>query len=94
VGCITFKYDANGVPISDPGSFGGLTSYRINCENLEGDPTGAVEEYAAGSSGLQYLGDGNWQFNWKTPKTYAKQCRMMVLTLDDGSTHSANFRFK
>jgi len=85
--------DANGMPISDPVSFKGLTSYLINC-NFTGDATSAIEEYAAGSSGLQYSGDGYWQFNWKTPKTYAGQCRIMVLTLGDGSIHKADFQFK
>jgi hypothetical protein len=86
--------DTNGVPISDPASFMSLTSYPIDCESLAGDPTDAVKEYTAGSSGVQYLGDGNWQFNWKTPKTYTGQCRTMVLTLADSSTHTAYFSFK
>jgi hypothetical protein len=81
-------------PVSDPVSFTNLTSFLINCGSLSGDATSTVEEYSAGSSGLQYLGDGYWQFNWKTPKTYAGQCRKMVLTLGDGSTHEANFKFK
>jgi len=30
----------------------------------------AIETYAGSiASGLQYLGNGIWQFNWKTPKT-------------------------
>jgi hypothetical protein len=66
----------------------------INCSSLTGDPTDTIEEYAAGASGLQYAGDGYWQFNWKTPKTYAGQCRTMVLTLGDGSKHEADFKFK
>jgi hypothetical protein len=86
--------DANGAPISDPASFKDLTSYLINCNSLSGDAATAIEEYAAGSSGLQYLGDGYWQFNWKTPKTYAGQCRTMVLTLGDGNIHEAAFKFK
>jgi len=86
--------DADGLPVSDPASFKDLVSYSINCSNLSGDPTSAIEEYAAGSSGLQYSGDGYWQFNWKTPKTYAGQCRAMMLKLGDGSTHVADFNFK
>jgi hypothetical protein len=86
--------DACGVPVSDPLSFKSLTSYLVNCNTYSGDATSAIEEYSAGSSGLQYLGDGNWQFNWKTSKTYAGQCRMMVLTLGDKSTHTADFKFK
>jgi hypothetical protein len=86
--------DANRVPISDPASFNGLASYLIDCSSLSGNSSDAIEEYAAGSSGLQYSGDGYWQFNWKTPKTYASQCRKMVLTLGDGSTHEAEFKFR
>jgi hypothetical protein len=38
-----------------------------------------VEEYAAGSSGLQNLGDGYYQFNWKTPTSYAGSCKSIKL---------------
>ena len=86
--------DILGVPISDPVSFKSLTSSTVNCVTYVGDPVFAIEDYAAGYSGLQYSGDGKWQFNWKTSKTYAKQCRTVVLTLNDGSTYSANFKFK
>ena len=86
--------DTNGVPVSDIASFKSLTSYTVSCATYSGNPTDAIEEYTAGSSGLQYKSDGNWQFNWKTSKTYANQCRTMVLTLGDGSTHTANFKFK
>jgi hypothetical protein len=84
--------DANGVGISNS-TFVNLESYSIACGQFAGDPASDVETYA-GSSGLQYLGDGNWQYNWKTPKAYLGQCRIMKLTLNDGSTHLANFQFK
>jgi hypothetical protein len=86
--------DKNGLPISDPASFVSLTSYGVNCATFAGDPTNSVEEVAAGSSGLQYQGDGWWQFNWKTSKAYKGQCRTMKLTLDDKSEHTASFSFK
>jgi hypothetical protein len=79
--------------ISDAASFKSLTSFTVSCSSLSGDPTDEVETYAGGS-GLQYLGDGYWQYNWKTPKSYAGQCRTMILTLSDGSTHPAYFKFK
>jgi len=89
--------DARGTPVSDPASFVSLTSSQVACATLTGGSS-EVEEYAAGSSGLQYLGDGNWQFNWKTPKSYAGQCRVMRLNLADeagkASTRAANFQFK
>jgi hypothetical protein len=84
--------DWNGNPVSDPNSFVSITSKQGAglCSGLSPDP---IEEYA-GMSGLQYLGDGYWQFNWKTPKTYAGQCREMTLTLADGSVHTADFLFR
>jgi hypothetical protein len=100
--------DSSGVGVSNPNSFGypgliapyagpgtstpGLTSYQVGCST--GDPTDSVEEYAPGESGLIYQGNGNWQINWKTPKSYAGQCRVLVITLSDGTIHMANFKFK
>lgn len=87
--------DKSGLPISDSASFISITSYSVSCAEFAGDPTSTVvEELAAGSSGLQYLGDGWWQFNWKTSKTYRGQCRVMKLTLDDKSEHTASFSFE
>jgi hypothetical protein len=87
--------DADGVPINDPASFVNVTSVASNCSAPDG--TDVIEEYA-GTSGLQYLGDGYWQFNWKTPKSYAGRCRIMRLNLLDQagivSTRTANFQFK
>ena len=87
--------DGLGTPISDDTSFDGLFSYPINCLDLQGDVVDAVEEYAAGDSGLQYNGDGYWQFNWKTPKSYAGTCRAMYVLFDSGATSSVvKFQFK
>jgi hypothetical protein len=87
--------DPNGAPISDPANFKNLASSPVSCTSFSGDAASPpIEEHSAGSSGLQYRGDGHWQFNWKTPKAYAGQCRKMVLTLGDGSTHEADFKFK
>jgi len=81
---------ANGIAISDPASFVSVSS---SLGGLCGGSEDPVETYA-GSSGLQYLGDGYWQFNWKTPKGYFGQCRTMTLTLSDGTTLDAYFKFK
>jgi hypothetical protein len=84
-------FDASVQPITDLSSFVSVTS--AGNAACSGQPVDAIETYV-GSSGLQYLGDGVWQFNWKTAKSYAGQCREMTLTLSDGSTHTAQFRFK
>ena len=86
--------DPRGGPISDPLSFKTFTSYSVSCSNLEGNPESAIEEYSPGDSGLQYLGNGYWQFNWKTLKSYARACRRMILNLKDNSSHPADFKFK
>jgi probable HAF family extracellular repeat protein len=86
--------DATGAPISDPSSFVSVTSFATpgGC----GGSADAIETYSgAAASGVQYLGDGNWQYNWKTPKSYAGQCRTLSLNLKDGaSTRTAFFTFK
>ncbi len=47
----------------------------------------------ARSGGLTFS-DGRYQWNWKTPKTYAGKCYRLDVILIDGTTHSASFRFK
>jgi len=85
--------DANGLPIEDSTSFAGFYSHPIDCET--GTPNDAVEEYAAGNSGLQYKGDGNWQYNWKTPKAYWGTCHAMYIEFDSGAVSPiATFQFK
>jgi hypothetical protein len=45
-------------------------------------------------SGLQNLGDGYYQLNWKTPASYAKSCRTLQLDLGEGSgVRTASFAF-
>ncbi len=82
--------DASGDPVTD------LASVKVSVTDLScslGSTFDAIEEYAAGSSGLQNLGDGYYQFNWKTPKSYAKSCKTMKLDLGEGTTHDAGFTF-
>jgi hypothetical protein len=85
--------DAGGAGIADPTSFIGVTSYATDCREVEGSPASVVEEYTADDSGLVSLGDGRWQFDWKTPRSYAGQCRVLTLSLQ-GSTHHAVVRFR
>jgi hypothetical protein len=56
----------------------------------------AIEEYAAGSSGLQNLGNGYYQLNWATPKSYAGSCKTLKLNLGEGvgQQRTALFQFK
>ena len=75
-----------------------ISSVAIDCDAADGG-TDAIEEYAPGQSGLQSLGDGVYQLNWSTSKSYAGSCRRLRLDLGernpDGSTiyRTADFQF-
>ena len=73
--------DANGAPVSD------VVAVTIRAKD-QGCATGAttdlLEEYASGASGLQNHGDGRYQFNWKTPSTYAGSCKSIELVFGTG----------
>jgi beta propeller repeat protein len=80
--------------VSNPLSFWGLFSYPVSCSELSGSPTETVEEYSTGSSGLQYIGDGFWQYNWKTSKSYSDTCRKMFVAFNTGQISSeVTFKF-
>lgn len=85
--------DAAGAGVTDPLSFTGMTSYSVSCPDFAGSST-PVGETAAGRSGLQNMGGGYWQFNWSTPGSYAGSCRVLQLTLKDGSIYKLNFEFR
>lgn len=86
--------DGLGLPISNPASFVGLYSYSVSCSDLSSTPPDVIETYS-GSSGLQYSGDGYWQFNWKTPKSYAGTCRKMYVLFQGGlKSPEVVFQFK
>jgi len=83
--------DANNSPVTN------LTSAKVTVTDngcTLGTTQDLLEEYASGSSGLQNLGDGYYQLNWKTPTTYAKSCKTMKLDLGEGSNNrTALFQF-
>jgi hypothetical protein len=90
---VKWRITLNGQPVSDPNSFVALTSSQASCATMTDLPADDIETTST-NSGLQYTGNGSWHYNWKTPKSYANQCRIMTLTLNDGSTHDALFKFK
>jgi hypothetical protein len=88
-----------GLAVSDPASFAGLYSYPVSCTTGSGSIELAIEEYATGGTSLTYTGNGNWQYNWATPKNYNGTCRVMYVLIRnaDGTTTpspGANFKFK
>lgn len=56
----------------------------------------AIEEtVTAGSSSLSYdASNDQYTYVWKTNQTWADTCRTLVLRLNDGTHHRANFKFK
>ena len=56
---------------------------------------GIEETVAMGSSSLSYAaGADQYRYIWKTDKTWANTCRQLVIKLNDGTYHRANFKFK
>ncbi len=79
----------HGLAIMDAGH---PRSDRIDCAS--GATLDEVESTVpAGSSTLTYA-NGRYQYVWKTEKAWAGTCRRLVVGLDDGSRHPADFRFR
>jgi pimeloyl-ACP methyl ester carboxylesterase len=69
-------------------------SESIDCAN--GVATDDVEQTVnAGGSSLAYdSATGTYTYVWKTSTSWAKSCRRLTLTLTDGTTKAADFKFK
>ncbi len=90
-----WRLTLDGVPVSSTTSFVNLLSYAVNCTTGAATVEDAIEEYSSGTSGLQYNGNGQFQFNWKTPIQYKNACRVMYVSFRDGSVSKlASFKFK
>ena len=73
-----------------------LTAASLTVSSLAcsaGSTPDQLEEVAPGGSGEQNLGNGYYQLNWKTPKTYANSCKALHLDLGEGVTRNAYFKF-
>ena len=80
----------------DGSPYTGLTSASMTVSSLAcgtGSTPDQLEEVAPGGSGLQNLGNGYYQLNWKSPKTYADSCKVLRLDLGEGVTRDAYFKF-
>lgn len=82
--------DTDGSPVTSLAS-ATITVKSLNC--ALGSTVDQIEETAPGGSGLQNLGGGYYQLNWKTPTSYANSCKTMQLDLKDGAPHNALFQF-
>ena len=81
--------DATGAQITNPATVSQLRSERVACPG-QSAPTPNVETYANSTT---YTG-GKFEFVWKTKGQWVNTCRNFVLTLNDGTTQTARFKFK
>jgi uncharacterized repeat protein (TIGR01451 family) len=80
----------------------GLNIFAVNSPqsgvipcNTSAQVTDLTDTVTAGGSSLSYdSGSDQYNYVWKTDSAWAGTCRQLVVTLNDGSTHSANFKFK
>jgi hypothetical protein len=84
--------DAAGIPVTTVGS-AQVSSVSHTCGDPAGGLQAPVEETPVGGSGLQNFGDGSYQYNWKTPTSYAGSCRTVRLDLGDDLLRAVEFRF-
>ena len=71
----------------------------IRSDLIPCDPTAAVDgieqTLTAGGSSLSFdAGSNQYTYVWKTDKTWAGQCRQLVLKFPAGSVRRADFKFK
>ena len=81
--------DASGAPVADLAA-AGLTAVTLACD-LGATPDLLLEVVVGG---LQNLGDGTYQLNWKTPLSYANSCKTLRLDLNEGIYRTALFRLR
>jgi hypothetical protein len=64
----------------------------VNCMTGPSDPI--TDASTAGNSGLHYdATTDQYIYVWKTDRNWAGKCAKLVVTLKDGTSHEAWFRF-
>ena len=73
---------------------GSPTSLSISCDSSA--PQDDIEETVnAGGSSLSYTASSDqYNYVWKTDNAWKNTCRQLVVRLNDGTEHRANFKFK
>ena len=68
---------------------------QVNCDAISEDQDTIEETVNAGQSSLVYdAAAGQYVYVWKTDKNWVGKCRRLDVKLNDGTTHSAYFKFK
>jgi hypothetical protein len=86
---VPVKFQIGGQRTSVVLAAGSPVSVQIDCSTLA--PIGP-EQATRSDTGLVWSTD-KYQYDWKTLKSWKGTCRQLVLRLDDGSVHVADFRF-
>ena len=69
-------------------------SQQISCDSAA-SVDGIEQTVTAGSSSLSYdASTDTYTYVWKTERSWAGTCRQLVMKLNDGTFHRANFKFK
>jgi uncharacterized protein YjiK len=89
---VKFSLSGNkGLNIFAPGS---PSSGPVACNSAD-EASVLVETVTAGGSSLSYdASSDQYVYVWKTDSSWAGTCRQLVVQLNDGSVHRANFKFK
>ena len=82
-------YDPSGAQITDPATVAKLESIPRACPG-QTKPVGAAETYTNTTT----RNNNAFEFVWKTKSQWRNTCRNFILTLNDGTVHSAHFKFK
>jgi hypothetical protein len=90
---IPVKFSLHGDQGLDIFASGYPSSTQVVCGNIVED---AIEQiFTAGSSSLSYnTSSDQYTYVWKTQSSWAGTCRTLIVKLDDGTYHRANFKFK
>jgi hypothetical protein len=87
--------DGHGGFISDLGAITSIRFQQVNCSNISTTLTDPVETTATGGTGLRYDFTANqYIYNWQTSKSWAGNCYVLLLKLNDGKQYLANFTLK
>lgn len=89
---IPVKFDLSGDKGLDIFAAGNPYTVSLNC-NTNDPGVDVTETVNAGGSSLTFSG-GQYIYVWKTQSSWAGTCRQLILTLNDGTVHTANFKFK
>lgn len=91
---IPVKFSLSGDQSLDVFAVGYPRSQQIECDSTA--PVDKIEQtVTAGDSGLYYDASlDQYTYVWKSARAWSGTCRQLVMKLNDGTVHRANFKFR